>query len=357
MDNNSKNTAADKPTLLVVGAGGFIGGFIVEEGLRRGYEVYAAVRESTSRRYLTDSRIHFVVLDYDDADALETALGEALPKARRWNSIIYNLGATKCARFADFNRINYGYLRDFTEAIYRLGAVPGHFLFMSSLSALGPVDEKNYTPIDSKAVPNPNTRYGLSKIKAETFLSTQNWLPWTIFRPTGVYGPREQDYLMMVKSIDRHFDFGVGYRRQMLTFIYVDDLVAAMFDAIASPDTIHKRYIISEPAAYTQSQFRTMVSKALGRSWVVPVKLPLWTAYVASVVAEKVAALTLKPSTLNRDKFKIMRQRNWNCSVADAQADFGFSPKVNLEEGVRRTVEAYIAAKKAAAEAKKTVKA
>ena len=70
MDNNSKNTAADKPTLLVVGAGGFIGGFIVEEGLRRGYEVYAAVRESTSRRYLTDSRIHFVVLDYDDADAL-----------------------------------------------------------------------------------------------------------------------------------------------------------------------------------------------------------------------------------------------------------------------------------------------
>ena len=43
--------------------------------------------------------------------------------------------------------------------------------------------------------------------------------------------------------------------------------------------------------------------------------------------------------------------------MADAQADFGFSPKVNLEEGVRRTVEAYIAAKKAAAEAKKTVKA
>ena len=153
MDNNSKNTAADKPTLLVVGAGGFIGGFIVEEGLRRGYEVYAAVRESTSRRYLTDSRIHFVVLDYDDADALETALGEALPKARRWNSIIYNLGATKCARFADFNRINYGYLRDFTEAIYRLGAVPGHFLFMSSLSALGPVDEKNYTPSTPRLYP------------------------------------------------------------------------------------------------------------------------------------------------------------------------------------------------------------
>ena len=55
-----------KPTLLVVGAGGFIGGFIAAEGLRRGFDVYAAVRESTSRRYLTDPALKFVVLDYDN---------------------------------------------------------------------------------------------------------------------------------------------------------------------------------------------------------------------------------------------------------------------------------------------------
>ncbi len=56
--------------------------------------------------------------------------------------------------------------------------------------------------------------------------------PWIIFRPTGVYGPHERDYLMMIKSIDRHWDFGVGYRKQMLTFIYVSDLAAAVFDAL-----------------------------------------------------------------------------------------------------------------------------
>ena len=50
--------------LLVVGGGGFIGGFIAEEGLRRGFETYVAVRESTSRHYLTDPRLKFVVLDY-----------------------------------------------------------------------------------------------------------------------------------------------------------------------------------------------------------------------------------------------------------------------------------------------------
>ncbi len=86
-DNN------EKPTLLVVGAGGFIGGFIVAEGLRRGFDVYAAVRESTSRRYLTDSAIKFVVLDYDDPKALADALAAAAPQKKTGGSIIYNLRA------------------------------------------------------------------------------------------------------------------------------------------------------------------------------------------------------------------------------------------------------------------------
>lgn len=342
----------ENKSLLVVGAGGFIGGFIVEEGLRRGYDVYAAVRATTSRRYITDQRVKFVVLDYDDPDALRDALEKSAP-AGGWAYIIYNLGATKAARFADFNRINYEYLRDFVESLHELDAKPRHFLFMSSLSALGPSDEKNYAPITDDTTPAPNTRYGLSKIKAEQFLGLQSWLPWTIFRPTGVYGPREQDYLMMIKCIDAHFDFGVGYRRQMLTFIYVADLVKAMFDAIATDATVHHRYIISEPRAYSQKEFRAMVAKALGRKFVIPVKLPLWAAYVASVVAEKWGALTLKPSTLNRDKFKIMRQRNWCCSVDDAVRDFGFSIDYPLERGVAETVAAYKANKKVAAKRKK----
>ncbi len=343
---NQEEETGGRQSLLVVGAGGFIGGFIVSEGLRRGYNVYAAVRESTSRRYLDDERIKFVVLDYDDPDSMRTALENSRPDGGRWDVIIYNLGATKAMRFSDFNRVNYEYLRDFVEAIHEIDAVPDRFLFMSSLSALGCTDDKNYTPAGPQTVPNPNTRYGLSKIKAETFLATQTWLPWIIFRPTGVYGPREKDYLMMVKCIDSHFDFGIGYRKQMLTFIYVDDLVGAMFDAVKAPATVHKRYIISEPRAYTQTEFRKIVAKALGRRFVIPVRLPLWAAYVASVVAEKWGAMTLKPSTLNRDKFKIMRQRNWTCSVEDAVRDFNFTCNYPLERGVADTVKAYLAEKK-----------
>ncbi len=327
--------------VLIVGAGGFIGGFIATESLNRGYETWLAVRESTSRCYLTDERLNFVELDYDNPESVATSLTSALPNGERWDYIIYNLGATKCANFADFNRINYLYLRTFVNILVEKNLVPERFLFMSSLSALGMGDEKNYTPITSKTMPNPNTRYGLSKIKAETYLESIPDFPYIIFRPTGVYGPHEKDYLMMIKSIDSHWDFSVGYRKQLLTFIYVNDLVNAMFDAIQA-GVVKKKYIISEDAVYTQAEFRKIVAEELGGKWVIPVKLPLWIVYVASFVAEKWGMLKMQPSTLNRDKFKIMKQRNWSCDVSDAKRDFNFNPLFSLRDGIKETVKAYL---------------
>lgn len=323
-------------SVLIVGAGGFIGGFIAAEALRRGYETWAGVRESTSRRYLTDDRLKFITLDYDNPERLREQLS-----GHRWDYIVYNLGATKCVNFLDFNRINYVYLRDFTESLIEVGATPEKMVYMSSLSAIGPGDEKNYKPLDGDSVPRPNTRYGLSKIKAETFLQgLPKDFPWVILRPTGVYGPHEQDYLMMIKTIDSHFDVGVGFRRQMLTFIYVEDLARAIFDALERAP-LHRKYIVSEPRAYTQSDFRHIVSRVLGRRLVLPVRLPLWALKVVCKVSEKWGSAKMKAVTLNSDKYNIMAQRNWDCDVTPAVRDWGFAPQVDLPEGIRLTVEAY----------------
>lgn len=326
--------------LLVIGAGGFVGGFICSAGLERGYDVTAGLRASTSRKYLTDSRLNFMELDYSNREALI----ETFAATDAYDYIIYNLGATKTPRPGDFDIINRQYLVNVIDALKATGKTPEKFLMMSSLSAMGPCDEKNYTPITCDDTPTPNTLYGRSKIDAEIYLRDSG-LPYIIFRATGVYGPRERDYLMMIKSIDGHLDVGMGYKKQMLTFIYVDDLVNAMFDAIEAGVT-NKTYLIAEPRAYTQKEFRDIVAKELGGKFVIPLKLPMWAVYGVSFLAEKFAAMRGKSSTLNRDKFKIMKQRNWSCDVTPAIRDFGFHADFPLKRGVEMTVAAYLEEKK-----------
>ncbi len=328
-----------RPRVLVVGAGGFAGSHFVEEGLSRGYEVWAGVRQSTSRKWLTDSAINFLTLDFDNPDTLGATLSAALQEGEKWDYIIYNLGATKCLNFADFSRINYDYLRRFTDALHASGMEPSKMLYMSSLSAVGPGDEKGYTPFTEKMIPRPNTRYGASKLKAEMWLATAG-IPCVIFRATGVYGPRDHDYFLMFESIAKGFDFSVGFRKQMLSFIYADDLAKAAYDALEKAPA-GETYNIAEPRVYTQSEFRRIAAKAIGKRHVIGIRMPMWAVKAVSTVAEKWGVLRMKPSTLNRDKFNIMKQRNWSVDVSKARRDFGFEPATPLAKGVEQSVDWY----------------
>lgn len=326
--------------MLVVGAGGFVGGFLCAEGLSRGYKVWAGLRHSTSRKYLGDERLKFVELDFENPDTLTDAINGALPEGERWDYIIYNLGATKCLNFLDFNRINYRYLQDFTDALEKTGKIPDKLLFISSLSVMGPSGEKDYEPFHEKIIPMPNTKYGASKLKAEMWLATGK-IPFVIFRATGLYGPRDRDYFLMFDSIRKGFDFSVGFRKQQLSFLYVEDLARAVYDALAKAPA-GETYIVGEERGYTQDEFRKIVASELGKRFVVPVRLPLGIVKVVSAICEKIGVAKGKPSTLNSDKFNIMAQRNWLIDVGKARRDFGFETKIDLREGVKRSVEWYI---------------
>ena len=117
--------------ILVTGASGFIGSFIVEEALRRDMEVWAAVRSTSSRRYLQDERIHFIELDFTSHDALKQAIQTAVEQNGKWDYVVHNLGATKAANYMDFDRINCGYMRLLLQVLTETDAVPEVFLLMS----------------------------------------------------------------------------------------------------------------------------------------------------------------------------------------------------------------------------------
>ena len=325
--------------VLIVGAGGFVGGYLVEEGLSLGCEVWAGVRKSTKRDRFTDPRIRFVEFDFETPASLSKSMEEAMGE-EKWDYVIYNLGATKVKRYADFNRINYEYLRSFTIALERAGKMPRKFLYISSLSVTGPFAERTYEPVDENVIPNPNTRYGVSKHKAELWLQSSAHVPYIIFRCTGIYGPWDKDYFLMFNSIRQGFDFGVGYKRQMLTFIYAPDLALAAYMALAKAPT-GEIYNISEPRVYSQKEFRKIAMRKIGKKFVVPLRFPLPLVKPICALSEFFGALRGKPSTLNKDKYKILKQRNWNCDTRKAEKDFGFTAPTSLEQGVEQTVEWY----------------
>ena len=158
--------------ILITGAGGFIGGFIVEEALSRGYETWAGVRKTTSREHLSDPVIRFIDFNYGNKKILTDQLLSHKGEYGAWDYIVYNLGVTKCKNPDDFDRINYGFVKNFTEALVETEMVPKQFIMTSSLGAWGVGDEKNFTPIRPTDTPHPNTRYGKSKLKAEKLLGT-----------------------------------------------------------------------------------------------------------------------------------------------------------------------------------------
>ena len=94
------------PSVLITGASGFIGSFLAEEGLKRGFDVYAAVRPSSSRRYLADHRIRFVEMNTSARKRSLPHLPSCRDSGIRFDFIIHNAGITKAKKPGDFMRVN-----------------------------------------------------------------------------------------------------------------------------------------------------------------------------------------------------------------------------------------------------------
>ena len=349
--------------ILITGASGFIGSFIVEEALRRGMETWAAVRGSSSKQYLKDERIHFIELNLQSREELEQQL-----QGHSFDYVVHAAGVTKCLKSSDFFQVNTEGTKNLVQALINIKMPIKRFVFISSLSVFGAIREKQpYQPIREDDTPQPNTNYGKSKLQAERFLESlecrtesvefatapetaavanstlytlHSTFPWVILRPTGVYGPREKDYFLMFKSIKQHSDFAVGYRRQDITFVYVQDVVQAVFLACEKGQT-GRKYFLSDGQVYQSASFSNLIREELGHPWWLRIKAPIWVLRVVTWVGDWWGHVTGKVTALNNDKYHILKQRNWQCDIEPARRELGYEPKYQLEEGVRLSVKWY----------------
>jgi nucleoside-diphosphate-sugar epimerase len=325
--------------VLITGASGFIGSFLVEEGLKRNHHVYAGVRKTSSRKYLQDPRINFTELDLHSAKAVAEKLLDLKNDGIIFDYIIHNAGVTKSQRKKDYFEVNVECTRHLVEGIIEAGVMPEKFVFISSLAAFGPGNPRTMQAVMLDDMPNPVEIYGRSKLEAEKYITSVPGLPYLIFRPTGVYGPRETDYFVFFQTIGRGLEPYIGTRKQVLTFIYVRDLVRLIFDAAGSAIS-KKAYFVSDGNEYTSKAFSEITKRILKKktiSFVVPsvvVKYLAWS-------LEKVYSLWGATPTLNTDKYNVLSSSNWKCEYQPLKRDFGFEAEYDLEKGVEEAVDWY----------------
>ena len=261
-------------SILITGASGFIGSFIVEEALKRKFAVWAGIRSSSSKKYLRERKIHFLELDFAHPNELRAQLSGHKGTYNKFDYIVHCAGLTKCRDKKEFDLVNYLQTKYFVDTLRELNMVPKQFIYISTLSVFGPVHEKDYAPIKETDICTPNTAYGLSKLKAELYIQSIPGFPYVFYRPTGVYGPREMDYFLMAKSIRNHMDFSVGFKRQDLTFVYVKDIVQAIFLGIEKQIS-RRAYFLSDGKVYKSSAFSDLIRKELGNPYVIRLRCPL----------------------------------------------------------------------------------
>ncbi|NSW44956.1 MAG: NAD(P)-dependent oxidoreductase [Bacteroidales bacterium] len=325
--------------VLITGASGFVGSFLVEEAIKRGYKPIAGIRTSSSKKYLQQPEIDFIYFNLFDKEQIKQQLNQYIQKNGAIDYIIHNAGVTKVKRLDEFMKVNYECTRNFVEALLESKHIPEKYIQISSLAAFGPGNNKTLEPVKLSDTPQPNTEYGRSKLKAEEFIRSKNELPWIVFRPTGVYGPRETDYFVYLKTINRGFEPYIGFKSQHLTFIYVKDLARLVFDALESPFK-HRAYFIADNNVYLSEEYAAIVKKHLHKK-TIKLRVPLFLVKFISIILEFIFGLFGRTPVLNKDKYNILSSLNWKCEVEPLQRDFNFKAEYDLDKGVKESIDWY----------------
>lgn len=318
--------------VLVTGASGFIGSTLVDRLLEAGtYDVYAGVRKSSDRKYLQNSRIKFMDVAFSSPEKLKQQLSK-----ENFDCIFHFAGLTKAKHLDDFEKVNFDLTKNLVDAI---DPQKTKLIYLSSFAAHGPGEEVHFTKAKTSDENKPNTAYGKSKLKAENYINSSFKGKYVIFRPTGVYGPRETDYFVFFQTIDNHIEPYLGFVPQHLTFIYSKDLVEVCLKAFES-EVSGKTYFVSDGKMYLDSEFAAITKQVLHKR-TLKLKFPLFIVRWISAFLDSFGRMIGKQFTLNNDKFAILAARNWECDIEDLKKDLDFDPKYDLQKGVEETIAWY----------------
>ncbi|MDD3700742.1 MAG: NAD(P)-dependent oxidoreductase [Bacteroidales bacterium] len=326
-------------SVLITGANGFIGSYLVRAAIEKGYKVTAGIRSTSNLSYLEGLPITYLEMDLSNKTAISEVLFKQVSQNSYFDYIIHNAGITNSLHKQDYHTVNFQYTKNLVNALIDCQCVPDKFIYMSSLASYGPLDEESIRPIQEDDLSDPITLYGQSKLKAEQFLTSKTDFPFLIFRPTGVYGPRDKDFLLMYKMIHYHIETYIGTSDQILTLIYVKDLARLIINAMGS-DISRKSYFVTDGHQYSALEFSKVVKTALNKK-TLRLVFPKTIVQALAYILEKVAKLNGNTPILNTEKLKEISRKHYLCDSSPVFTDFGFEPHYDLISGIKESIAWY----------------
>lgn len=196
-------------------------------------------------------------------------------------------------------------------------------------------------PGDEDSPIKPEDYYQFSKYEAEKVALTfiEKGLEISILRPTAIYGPGDPGrFLMIFRMVakGRFLMFGDG--SAYYHPLYIDNLCAGFIRA-GEPDAPLGTYLIADHDYVTIQELVRKTADALGVHANI-IHLPFGPLYAACAVCEAV----LMPFGVEPPLFR--RRADWFRQVRAFQIDravnaLGYDPKIDLDEGLRRTGQWY----------------
>lgn len=313
--------------LAVTGARGFLGSHLVRRIVDEGGCALSVVRSVPSAATSTD----VVAMDRLLADPSRLDGADALIHAA---AIRHRHGADARA----YRATNI----DLVEALLRASAGRvGRLVFVSSVGVYGFPDD---LPITERTPLAPRTLYSQTKIEAEKLvrsLAPQLGLPYTIVRPTIIYGPGDTNGMLdkLVAMVRSRRYLVVGSGDNSLHHTYIDDVVDGVLTLARSAAAKDDDFIVAGPETITLRRLSELVAEELGvRLW--PVSVPLGIARSVATAIDLAAyrglAFTKREPPINHEKLDVMTVPiAFDPSKAKRA---GFVPRVDYRTGVARTL-------------------
>ncbi|MBW2192763.1 MAG: NAD-dependent epimerase/dehydratase family protein [Deltaproteobacteria bacterium] len=315
--------------VLITGATGFLGQYLVKRFHHEGARVIAASRTAASKANLFPSGVRPVDMDITDPDTLFPALEGA--------EIIIHAAA----KVGDWGRPQtfVESIRNGTENL--LNALNREklkqFIYISSVSVYG-IDRAGVMTEDLTA-DVLSWPYAAAKAAAEKvvmgFYSNYN-IPVTIIRPANVFGPGSEHWTDRPAEIIRKGMMNLPSGFGKSNTVFVENVVEGIRCACNHPAAIGESFNISDEYLVGWDEFFLNYAAVFGKDKIVV--LPVWLMKAMAVLLESISRLTDKPPLITRTAIDFLRFKG-TYSIEKAQKQLGYQPLFGREKAFKITRE------------------